>query len=86
MRSLFWTRYRRLDHQLVTAVLNKELFQVVRKKNTPYAYLGYTYNSNIIQYRTLPLNVHTNTEQRLQIHLIINDIENINNSYYFGFR
>jgi hypothetical protein len=73
--------YGRLDDQLVTAVENQELFQVFYrgKKNTPYTYLGYTYNSNIIQYRTLPLNVHTNAEQRLQIHLIINDndIENI---------
>ena len=42
-----------------------------------YTYLGFTYNSNIIQYRTLPINVDTNTEQRLQIHLIINNIENI---------
>ena len=43
----------------------------------PYTYLGFTYSSNIIQYRTLPINVDTNTEQRLQIHLIINNIENI---------
>ena len=39
--------------------------------------MGFTYSSNIIQYRTLPINVDTNTEQRLQIHLIINNIENI---------
>ena len=37
----------------------------------PYIYLGATYSSNIIQYRTLPINVNTNTEQRLQIHLIL---------------
>ena len=43
----------------------------------PYTYLGVTYSSNIIQYRTLPINVDTNTEQRLQIQLIINNIENI---------
>jgi hypothetical protein len=43
----------------------------------PYTYLGFTYSSNIIKYRTLPINVDKNTEQQLQIHLIINNIENI---------
>lgn len=66
----------RLDYQLINAIQNDELFKVYYrpKKNMPYTYLGFTYSSNIIQYRTLPINVDTNTEQRLQIHLIINTI------------
>lgn len=42
-----------------------------------YTYLGFTYTSNIIQYRTLPINTETNTSQRLQIHLIVRNMENI---------
>lgn len=68
----------RLDYQLINAIQNHELFKVYyrSKKSMPYIYLGVTDSSNIIQYRTLPINVDTNTEQRLQIHLIINNIEN----------
>ena len=68
-----------IDYQLINAIENHELFKVYyrSKKNIPYTYLGFTYSSNIIQYRTLPKNVDTNTDQRLQIHLIINNIENI---------
>tara|TARA_Y100000389_G_C17181930_1_gene374429 strand:+ start:129 stop:626 length:498 start_codon:yes stop_codon:yes gene_type:complete len=68
-----------IDYQLINAIENEELFKVYYrpKKNMRYTYLGYTYNSNIIQYRTLPVNVDTNTQQRLQIHLIINNIEYI---------
>ena len=68
----------RLDYQLINAIQNHELFKVYyrSKKNMPYIYLGVTDSSNIIQYRTLPINIDTNTEQRLQIHLIINNIEN----------
>ena len=32
------------------------------KKSIPYTYLGFTYSSTIIQYRTLPINVDTNNE------------------------
>jgi hypothetical protein len=69
----------RIDYQLINAIQNDELFKVYYrpKKSMPYTYLGFTYSSNIIQYRTLPINVDTNTEQRLKIHLIINNIENI---------
>ena len=68
-----------IDYQLINAIQNVDLFEVYyrSKKNMPYIYLGATYSSNIIQYRTLPINVDTNIEQRLQIHLIINDIKNI---------
>ena len=64
-----------LDHQLINAIDNRELFKVYYrpKKKMSFIYLGSTNNSNIIQYRTLPLNVNTNTEQRLQIHLKINN-------------
>lgn len=69
----------RMDDELINAIQNDELFKVYYRPKTsiPYTYLGFTYNSNIIQYRTLPKNVDTNTEQRLQIHLLINNIENI---------
>ena len=69
----------RIDYQLINAIQKNELFKVYyrAKKNMPYTYLGQTYSSNIIQYRTLPINVDTNTEERLQIHLIIKNIENI---------
>ena len=69
----------RIDYQLIYAIEKGDLFNVYYrpKKSMPYTYLGSTYNSNIIQYRTLPINVDTNTEERLQIHLRINNIENI---------
>ena len=69
----------KLDYQLIKAIQNNELFKVYyrAKDSMPYTYLGFTYSSNIIQYRELPINVNTNTEQRLQIHLIIKNIENI---------
>ena len=69
----------RIDYQLINAIQNDELFKVYYrpKKSMPYIYLGVTDSSNIIQYRTLPINVDTNIEQRLQIHLIINNIKNI---------
>ena len=69
----------RNDNELTKAVNNNELFKVYyrEKKNVAFIYLGSTYSSNIIQGRTLPINVDTNTDQRLQIHLIINNIENI---------
>tara|TARA_B100000886_G_C20077550_1_gene348495 strand:- start:47 stop:538 length:492 start_codon:yes stop_codon:yes gene_type:complete len=68
-----------LDYQLIDAIQKKELFKVYYrpKKSIPYTYLGFTHSSNIIQYRSVPVNVDTNTEQRLQIHLIISNIENI---------
>ena len=68
----------RIDYQLISAIKNGELFKVYYRptKNIPYTYLGFTYTSTIIQYRTLPKNIDTNTDQRLQIHLIINNIEN----------
>jgi len=78
--EVFYTGQRmgRLDYQLINAIQNDELFIVYYrpKKSIPYKYLGSTYSSNIIQYRTLPINIDTNTEQQLQIHLIINNIEN----------
>ena len=69
----------RLDYQLINAIQNNELFKVYYrpKISMPYTYLGDTDISNIIQYRTPPINVDTTTEQRLQIHLIIKNIENI---------
>ena len=42
----------------------------------PYTYLGDTNIVDIIQYRKLPKNVDTNVNERLQIHLIINNISN----------
>jgi hypothetical protein len=67
-----------IDYQLINAIENNELFKVYYrpKKSMPYKYLGFTYTLSIIQYRKLPINVETNSNQRLQIHLIINDIEN----------
>lgn len=69
----------KLDYQLINAIQKKELFKVYYrcKKGISYTYMGETYSSNIIQYRKLPIDVDTNTDQRLQIHLIINNIENI---------
>jgi hypothetical protein len=66
------------DYQLTNAIENNDIFKVYYrpKKSMSYTYLGYTNNINIIQYRILPLNVNTNTNQRLQIHLIINNITN----------
>jgi len=68
-----------LDYQLINAIENQELFKIYYrpKKSMQYTYLGFTYTSNIIQYRTLPINTETNTSQRLQIHLIVRNIENI---------
>lgn len=69
----------KLDYQLINAIENNDLFKIYYrpKKSMSYLYLGHTYNSDIIQYRTCPINVDTNTQERLQIHLIINNIENI---------
>ena len=48
----------RIDYQLINAVDNGELFKVYYrpKKSIPYTYLGFTYSSNIIQYRIIPIN------------------------------
>ena len=67
------------DYELTNAIENNQFFKVYYrpKKDMPFTYLGFTRNSSIVQKRTLPENVDTNPEQRLQIHLIINNIENI---------
>ena len=68
----------RLDNQLTDAIRKHELFKVYhRKKNGPFMYLGFTRNSSIIKERSCPKKVNTNPEERLQIKLIINNIENI---------
>ena len=66
------------DHQLIDAIENDELVKVYYrpKKNMSYTYLGYTNNTDIIQYRKLPINVGTKSKERLQIHLIIDKIIN----------
>ena len=53
----------KLDYQLIKAIQNNELFKVYyrAKDSMPYTYLGFTYSSNIIQYRELPINVNTNS-------------------------
>ena len=65
----------KIDHQLISAVQNKELFKIYyrKKKNISYTYLGSTNISSIIQYRKLPINFNTSFDQRLQIHLIVKD-------------
>ena len=67
-----------LDYQLTNAIEKKEIFKVYyrRKKNIPYKYLGETNNVDIIQYRKCPIGVDTNPNERLQIHLIINNPTN----------
>ena len=69
----------RLDNQLTDAIRKDELIKVYHreKKNRPFMYLGFTRNSSIIQERSRPKDVDTNPEERLQIKLIINNIENI---------
>ena len=69
----------RLDHQLIDAIQNNELFKVYYrpKKRMAYTYLGFTYSSDVIKYRIRPINIDTTTDERLQIHLVIKDIANI---------
>ena len=66
------------DRNLIKAITNNEMFKVYYrpKKKMPFTYLGDTNNIDIIQYRTLPVNINTNDDQRLKIHLIINNITN----------
>jgi len=68
-----------IDYQLIKAIEDIDLFKVYyrSKKNMSYKYLGLTHKSDIIKYREIPVNIDTNIEQRLQIHLIINNIEDI---------
>ena len=68
-----------IDYQLIDAIKKGDLFKVYYrpKKKMAYTYLGYTYDSSIIQYRTVPINKDTNTGERLQIHLLVKNIENI---------
>lgn len=68
-----------LDYQLIKAIKDTDLFKVYYrpKKKMSYKYLGFTHKSDIIKYREIPVNIDTNIEQRLQIHLIINNIEDI---------
>mgnify|MGYP005654738291 CR=1 FL=1 len=68
-----------IDYQLTNAIQNNDLFKVYyrEKKNIPYKYLGFTYISNICQDRKIPININSNPNERLQIHLVINNIYNI---------
>ena len=68
----------KMDYQLINAIENNDLFKIYYrpKKSMSYTYLGYTINSSIIQYRKVPLNTNTSTEERLQIHLVVKNIEN----------
>ena len=70
----------RIDYQLIEAIENKEPFKIYyrKKKSVPYKYLGETNNVNIIQYRKVPVNRDSESDERLQIHLIITNISNIN--------
>ena len=67
-----------MDNQLIKAIGNNDIFKIYyrNKKNKPFNYLGYTDNVNIIQYRKLPIKENTSINERLQIHLIINNIYN----------
>ena len=68
----------RLDYQLTDSIKNDEIFKIYYRpyKNMSYKYLGYTTEVKIEKIRKLPLNVDTTIDQRLQIHLIINNIDN----------
>ena len=67
-----------MDYQLIDAITNNDTFKVYYRprKSMNFTYLGYTNNVNVVQYRTLPLNIRSNSNERLQIHLTINNISN----------
>jgi len=69
----------RMDKELIKAIKNNEVFKIYSrpKINTPFNYLGNTNISSIIQNRQKPVNKPTNKNERLQIHLIINNPVNI---------
>ena len=68
----------RLDYQIENSIINSEIFKIYYrpKKSMPYTYLGETSTVDIVQYRTLDKGINNTSNQRLQIHLIVNNITN----------
>tara|TARA_Y100000389_G_C17071662_1_gene322276 strand:- start:40 stop:531 length:492 start_codon:yes stop_codon:yes gene_type:complete len=68
----------KLDKDLIKAINNDDLFNIYyrNKQGISFKYLGYTNKVDIIQYRTARIGYNSNIEERLQIHLIVNDVFN----------
>ena len=66
----------RKDYELLNAIRDNVIFYIYYRVKGSFIYLGNTRIVNIIQQRKLPKNQHTNYDERLQIHFIVNDVKN----------
>jgi hypothetical protein len=68
------------DYKLIDAIKNNNIFKIYYRLefNTPFIYLGETNTSKIIKYRSSPLNIYANYDDKLLIKLIIKN-ENVLN-------
>ena len=69
----------KIDHQLIEAIRNNDIFKIYYRKNKkkPYKFLGETNIVDIIQYRQVPVNSDTQVHERLQIHMVVSNISNV---------
>ena len=65
-----------IDYQLINAIENNENFKIYYRKNKkkPYKFLGETNIVNVVQYRKVPTYTDSEINDRLQIHLVIQNI------------
>ena len=69
----------KIDHLLIEAIRNNDIFKIYYRKNKkkPYKFLGETNIVDIIQYRQVPVNSDTQVHERLQIHMVVSNISNV---------
>lgn len=68
----------RMDQQLIQSIINQETFKIYYREKTgvSYTYLGDTNVVDIIQYRRLPVGIRASQDEKLQLHMVVNDIHN----------
>ena len=68
-----------LDHHLIDSINNREIFKIYYRPRTnmPYKYLGETNIVDVIQYRKIPIREDSSQDEKLKIHMVVKNIQNI---------
>jgi hypothetical protein len=74
-----------LDHKLIDAVNASSTFKVYyrKKSNSPFIFLGSTNYSSIVKERSIPKNINSLPNERLQIRLVLKNIQDIQIDTHF---
>ena len=67
------------DHQLLGAIDNRDMFKIYyrQKKNVSFVYLGETIMVAVTQDRKAPIGINYRNDEKLHLHMIVRNIENI---------